>query len=570
MEITSLLEVLFDRSLSVVGDSVFSPDSHWRDLCTFFGCFKTIDELDSIAMASLVKLKLVEEEAELISVLHDGHFIFRTRAFHGRGYVGINSDGEITTFFTFATSIITAGRRTSGLSDGAFRMSFHEQYNVVIVGAGQAGLALSARLKKLGVERVVVLEKNDRIGDNWRSRYESLHLHDPKNACALPFIAMPETFPKFVPKDQVGDFLESYASLLSLHVRLNTSVEPGGASFDETSKLWSLKVKTGQETSVITARHFVIATGLSGFPRFPELKGSDTFQGKIIHSSHFSGYEAPTNVVVIGSNTSAHDIAQALTEKGSNVVMVQRSATTVVSLDSHAGIIMNPFNGGAPRGSSDPLFNASLGENELLDLEIAGFHSNTYRKLATISREVVVPAIKAHDKDLLTGLDAVGMKLDWGEDESGLLMKFLRRGSGYYMSIGASELIVAGKIKVVQLGNSEIELEENSVVVGGESLPADLVVAATGYTNMSSWTHYLCGATIGEKVGHIGGYGSETRDDPGPYVGEMRNMWGKTEQEGLWYFCGNFTQCRFYSLQTAILIQIELAGGWDAVRGVVG
>lgn len=60
MEITSLLEGLFDRSLSVVGDSVFSPDSHWRDLCTFFGCFKTIDELDSIAMASLVKLKLVE------------------------------------------------------------------------------------------------------------------------------------------------------------------------------------------------------------------------------------------------------------------------------------------------------------------------------------------------------------------------------------------------------------------------------------------------------------------------------------------------------------------------------
>jgi len=97
------------------------------------------------------------------------------------------------------------------------------------------------------------------------------------------------------------------------------------------------------------------------------------------------------------------------------------------------------------------------------------------------------------------------------------------------------------------------------VLRGGRTLPADLVVACTGYTNMSKWVERLCGAEVAAKVGRVYGYGSGTRDDPGPYVGELRNLWTQTAVPGLWLFAGNFTQARFYSGLTSLLIQIEEA-----------
>mmetsp|Transcript_26752 Transcript_26752/g.79821 ORF Transcript_26752/g.79821 Transcript_26752/m.79821 type:complete len:83 (-) Transcript_26752:49-297(-) len=76
---------------------------------------------------------------------------------------------------------------------------------------------------------------------------------------------------------------------------------------------------------------------------------------------------------------------------------------------------------------------------------------------------------------------------------------------------------------------------------------------------MSKWVERLCGAEVAAKVGRVYGYGSGTRDDPGPYVGELRNLWTQTAVPGLWLFAGNFTQARFYSGLTSLLIQIEEA-----------
>ena len=517
-----------------------------------------------------VRSKFEEEGATLLPSPEGtpiGHFFFETRAFTGRGHITLSpSNGSIASLFTFTTSLhpsalsglasrahtppISNAAQRGSLSSEAFRMSVPPDLlsvlSVLIVGAGQAGLSLAARFKRLGVEGVLIVEKNRRVGDNWRRRYDSLHLHDPRNACSLPYMAMPSCYPKFVPKDLVADYLEGYADTMSLDVRLETSVVEGGATYDDKAKEWTVQVSTSGAASMLRCRHLVIATGLSGFARIPKFEGSDVFKGSVMHSSKFTGHETASNVVIVGSNTSAHDIAQAMYGKGSKVTMVQRSATTVLSLDSHAGILMSAFNGGAEKGRADPDANDALGEVELLNLEIAAFHSNSYRKLEGVSREVVVPACKANDANLLRGLESAGMKLDWGEDETGLLMKFLRRGSGYYMSIGCSELIAAGDIELVQCDGSEVGFYEGGIDVAGKQLEADLVVACTGYTNMSSWVSLLCGPSIASKVGHVGGYGSGTRDDALPYVGEMRNMWGKTGQEGLWIMAGNFTQCRFY------------------------
>ena len=269
----------------------------------------------------------------------------------------MSPEGEVSSLFTFAERLLNPGCRAAssapapppqsapaspkrrerghrggGLGEDAFRMSMPPDLvpavlDVVIVGAGQAGLALAARLKMMGVSSVLVLEKHARVGDNWRKRYSSLCLHDPRNACSMPFIPMPSTYPKFVPKDDVATYLEDYARLLELPVRLGTEVVKGGAVYDSVQGRWSIQVATtsaSRQESTIQSKHFVIASGLSGFPQIPRLPGSASFEGTVLHSSQFTGLEVSKAAVILGSNTSAHDIAQALHSAGSAVTMIQR------------------------------------------------------------------------------------------------------------------------------------------------------------------------------------------------------------------------------------------------------
>ena len=150
--------------------------------------------------------------------------------------------------------------------------------------------------------------------------------------------------------------------------------------------------------------------------------------------------------------------------------------------------------------------------------------------------------------------------LDWGDDDSGLFMKYLRRGSGYYIDVGASELVIDGKIKLVT-GRQVERLTETGVVLDdGTELPADLVVYATGYGSMNGWAADLIGQEVADKVGKVWGLGSDTPKDPGPWEGEQRNMWKPTQQEALWFHGGNLHQSRHYSLYLALQLKAREVG----------
>lgn len=124
--------------------------------------------------------------------------------------------------------------------------------------------------------------------------------------------------------------------------------------------------------------------------------------------------------------------------------------------------------------------------------------------------------------------------IDFGADGSGLFLKYLRRGSGYYIDIGASQLIIDGKIKLAS-GQIE-EITESAVkLTNGTELPADLIVYATGYGSMNGWVEDIIDRETADKIGKVWGLGSETPKDPGPWEGEQRNMWKPTQQEALWF-----------------------------------
>ena len=168
--------------------------------------------------------------------------------------------------------------------------------------------------------------------------------------------------------------------------------------------------------------------------------------------------------------------------------------------------------------------------------------------------------IRAHDAEFYGRLENAGFMLDFGEDGSGISAKYARRGSGYYIDVGASELIIDGRI-ALRSGVEVARIAPDGVVLSdGSELPADLVVYATGYGSMNGWAAKLVSQEVADRVGKCWGLGSATAKDPGPWEGELRNMWKPTRQDGLWFMGGNLAQARFFSLVLALQIKARHAG----------
>jgi putative flavoprotein involved in K+ transport len=296
---------------------------------------------------------------------------------------------------------------------------------------------------------------------------------------------------------------------------------------------------------------------MSGKANVPTIPGQERFRGDQHHSSLHPGPDAYAGkrAVVIGSNNSAHDICAALWEHGADVTMVQRSSTLVVK--------------------SDTLMELGLGK--LYSEQALANGITTYKADMTtasvpyrIMHEFQKPtfdAIRERDAEFYERLEKAGFWLDFGDDESGLLMKSLRRASGSYIDVGASDLVVNGDITLVH--GAVKELTEDAVVLDdGTELPADLVVYATGYGSMNGWAADLISQEVADKVGKVWGLGSATTKDPGPWEGELRNMWKPTQQEGLWFHGGNLQQSRHYSLYLALQLKARYEGIPTPVYGL--
>jgi putative flavoprotein involved in K+ transport len=431
-------------------------------------------------------------------------------------------------------------RREDATELGVTRQPF-----VLVVGGGQGGIGLGARLKRIGVPALIV-DRLPRPGDAWRRRYKSLCLHDPVWYDHLPYLPFPDHWPIYTPKDKMGDWLESYTRIMELDYWSSTACK--SASWDEVCQEWSVVVERDGKPMTLHPRHLVLATGMSGFPEVPHFAGAERFKGKQHHSSQHTGGEGwvGKSCVVVGSNNSAHDIAADLWEHGAQVTMIQRSPTLVVRSETLARARTIYSEAAAKAGIT----------TDHADLVSA---SLPFALQPAFTRPMV-EQLKKDDALFYERLVAAGFMLTHGDDESGIGPMYARRGSGYYIDVGASELIADGRIKLCA-GVEVARLTEDSVVLAdGRGLKADLVVYATGYGSMNQWAAALVSQEVADKVGKVWGLGSQTAKDPGPWEGELRNMWKPTVQDGLWFHGGNLAQSRHYSRYLALQLKARLEG----------
>ena len=561
---------------------MFTDDCYWRDLVSFTWNLKTVEGKDQVA--DMLTSQLNQTKPADWQLAHgevpteDGGVItawiqFETDVGRGYGLVRLK-EGKIWTLLTTLVELKDHEEprgfaRPLGAKHGAGKhrttwqeereaeaseLGYTRQPYCLIIGGGQGGIALGARLRQLGVPTIIV-EKNERPGDSWRNRYKSLCLHDPVWYDHLPYIKFPENWPVFSPKDKIGDWLEMYTKVMELNYWTQTTAK--SASYDETTGEWTVVVDRGGEEVVLRPKQLVMATGMSGKANVPQFPGMETFKGDQHHSSKHPGPDQykGKKAVVVGSNNSAHDICAALWEGDVDVTMVQRSSTHIVRSDTLMDVGLGAL-------YSEEAVYAGM-TTEKADLIFA---SLPYR----ILHEFQIPAyaeMKERDKDFYEGLEKAGFWLDWGDDASGLFMKYLRRGSGYYIDIGASQLIIDGEIKLKR--GQVVEVNETGVTLDdGTHLEADLIVYATGYGSMNGWVADLMGQEMADKVGKVWGLGSDTTKDPGPWEGEQRNMWKPTQVEALWFHGGNLHQSRHYSQFLALQLKARMEGIPTPVYGL--
>jgi cation diffusion facilitator CzcD-associated flavoprotein CzcO len=399
---------------------------------------------------------------------------------------------------------------------------------VVVVGGGQAGLSIAARLTQLGVDTLIV-DREAHIGDNWRKRYHALVLHNQLHVNHLPYMPFPPTWPTYIPKDMLSSWFEAYVESMELNYWTGTEFQ--GGSYDEKARRWSVVLRRADGTRRdMHPRHVVMATGVSGTPSLPDIPSLRNFGGRILHSSQYDDGEAwkGRNVLVIGSGNSGHDIAQDLYSAGAKVTLVQRSSTMIVNVEPSAQLQYALYDEGPSLEDCD-LITTSMPFSLVRKSHIA---------LTETARNI--------DKELLDGLERRGFRLDFGEDGAGWQFKYLTRGGGYYFNVGCSDLIVEGEIGLAQFSDIATFAAAGALMRTGETLAADLIVLATGYKGQEHVVSELFGADVAARLGPIWGFGDGE---------ELRNMFTRTAQPGLWFIAGSFAQCRIYSKYLALQIK---------------
>jgi len=540
--------------------ALFVEDTTWRDFMAFpwdfhhtVGRDETVTRLIELAKAwDAAGFTPSREQAPIV---RDGSinafFDFTTKDRVDRGYVRlVRSDGQylgvvlqtqvvgLQEFCERARHNRKEGKvygvvpdRTRWSSDRAKEAAFEDDDpSVVILGAGHNGLAIAARLGALDVPTLVI-EREARVGDQWRKRYASLALHSTVFGDHLPYLPLPPTWTAHTPKDKFADYLESYATLLDLNLWTNTTFL--NAHHNEKAQRWTVRVRRGNGTiKELRPRHFIVAGGLYGSPKIPALNGLETFEGVYTHSDDFqNGADyAGKRTLVIGAGVSGHELAHDLYEHGADVTMLQRSSTYVITYDTYHRCYSTLF-------TEDMPYSADFADQMAYSLPAARVDELNKRLTAQAAED---------DMELLDALQARGFKLNFGPNGEGLLGIINKGMDSYQIDIGASRLIADGLVHLKQgVEVAEIAGKTLTFTDGSSLEDVELIVFATGYHQF--WGHIKPAlGTVGDSFDKVYGRAED---------GEYANTWRRSAQPGLWFGTGFIRMARFYTQFMALLIK---------------
>ncbi|MFW6868064.1 FAD-dependent oxidoreductase [Nocardioides sp. CPCC 206347] len=560
--LTAFQDLLSAQDFAGLAD-LFVADSHWRDMGAFtwdLGNVSGIDTIEKLMKASVVdvqptEFRLSPERSAPKRIVRSGREVveafisFRTKAGYGTGVVRLleTEDGlKAWMLLTRLEGIVGAEkRRPRGAGfDRSGDLSWHDvrkqrasyadrDPEVVVVGGGHHGLFSAVHLQSLGAD-VLVVDRFPRAGDNWRTRYASLALHNETDMVHFPGLPFPDTYPQYLPKDLLADWIELYVEAMQLNYWSATDFVSG--EYHEASGKWQVVLRLADGTErTMHPRHVVMATGgVGGRPYRPEMPGLDSFAGNTLHTKEFSqgADHAGQRVLVVGVGTSGHDTARELHLNGAQVAMLQRSPVTVVDLETTKLCYPPAFFDGTPLAEAD-------------FMSMAGW---AYPVLKSGLRQLGQMCID-QDEELLQSLEAAGLRIR--RPENGFLWQVYETFAGYYFNVGASELIISGDIQVHQAEDVVSFVPEGLAMSGGQILPFDTVILATGYMNQRYETEALFGRDVADRVGDIGGFDE---------VGELRNTYKPTAQPGLWFTSSGFASGRHLAPSMAAMIKGQLDG----------
>lgn len=562
------------RDSSAVG-ALFRGDCDWRDIVALTWTIETISDREPVARrfveaaaatgASNFAIDVEREPPRDVERAGENcvEAILRFDTKVGRGAAIVRlKRSDCRAGATVAWTLMTALDELTGFEEEAileaseepaFERDFHgpnwldrrqqsARYEdrepvVLIVGGGHAGVTAAARFKALGIDALVV-DRMARIGDNWRKRYHGLKLHNQKHSNHFPYLPFPRTWPKYIPKDKIANWIESYVETMEIDFWTRTTFQ--GATWDPAKQRWTAQLALDVADGVgrtLHPRHIVMATSVSGTPKLPDIPTLDRFSGPVVHSSKFTDGAAwrGKNVYVFGTGTSAHDIAQDLHGNGTHTTIVQRSPTLITNVEPSAQLYDGVYYGKGPTYEDRDLINVSVP-----------------LRVMKVAHKILTDESRRHDAALLEGLEKVGFKLEFGDGDTGWPLKYRSRGGGYYFNVGASDLMVRGEIGLVQYADIAEFTETGLKMNDGSARPVDLVVLATGYKGQDHLVGQLFGPEVAAKVGPVWGFDAATQ--------ELRNMWVPTAQPGLWFTGGSFAQCRMYSKYLALQIKAQVEG----------
>jgi cation diffusion facilitator CzcD-associated flavoprotein CzcO len=557
----------FEAALAVSDNNelkvLFHPDSFWRDvlalswrLQTLNGAPAILKELLALARPAPKNFRITPDRAAPRRVTRAGtnciEAIFKFETATGRGHgilrlIPDEADGKRLKAWTLLTALeelkgfeeqLDRSRPRGQAYSRDFRgpnwldqRKMSAQYAdqdpaVLVVGGGQAGLSIAARLKQLHIDTLIV-DRWPRIGDNWRKRYHALTLHNQVQVNHLPYMPFPPNWPVYIPKDKLANWFEAYVDAMELNYW--TGAEFANAAYDDAQARWNVVLRRDGTTRNMHPRHIVMATGVSGIPNVPDIPSLKNFGGQVTHSSRYDDGENfdGKRALVIGTGNSGHDIAQDLYSSGAQVTLVQRSSTLITNIEPSAQLAYSAYNDG------------TLEDNDLIATSMP-------LVLARRSHQMITERSKQLDKELLDGLERVGFRLDFGDEGTGWQFKYLTRGGGYYFNVGCSNLVAEGRIGLAQFSDIESFVADGARLKNGDVIKADLIVLATGYRPQEELVQKLFGEAVARRVGPIWGFGAEQ---------ELRNMYTRTGQPGLYFIAGSLAQCRINSKYLALQIK---------------